>query len=225
MTKPKPDIFGFQLSDNYELLWRLIWRGHRIPGWLPCRFSTDKGLEPPIVWDIVEIKVRNNQYMIGYRGQGYEGMDQDLEQFKWICEQHPLWFAIPALRCPPSISTQFTQVSCEGAAMIALYLNTKWSGGLISPERILTGLSIIQIESLEGELLQQQLIKRVDRFFCPQGHHIARDEDESSEEYRQRLMGDGWIDCEECMIPYSSEEIEHRRYWKIINNSRESNYA
>lgn len=81
---------GFQLSTDYELLWKLINEGVRVPAWVV--YSAEYG-EP--IWDIVDVKVRFNKYNIGCRGMGYGGFDHNLEDFKTVCKMTSLHFIPP----------------------------------------------------------------------------------------------------------------------------------
>lgn len=79
----------FPVSTDYGKLWDLITEGHRIPGWIV--YSQE--YEQPI-WDLVEVKFRNNQYNIGTRGIGYEGY-QGINGFLMVCEMYSLHFVAP----------------------------------------------------------------------------------------------------------------------------------
>jgi len=94
MEKPKPEIKGFGLSTDYEKLWELINEGHRIPAWL-IYTTTSEG---HIFWDIVEVKKwPDSRYMIGYRGCGFEGFKDTLEDFCRVCEKCSLHYISPIL--------------------------------------------------------------------------------------------------------------------------------
>ena len=91
------------LSTDYKLLWDLIQSGNRVPAWLLYSY-TSKG-EP--IWDIVEVKnkgVQPNRYGIGYRGIGYEGLEQSFVEFERICKKYSLHFVCPSkyAACPPA---------------------------------------------------------------------------------------------------------------------------
>jgi hypothetical protein len=81
---------GFNLSEDYELLWTLINQGRRVPGWIVYSLE----FEEPI-YDLVEIKMRKD-YMIGTRGMGYEGLTNTLESFKKRCQKLHLRFILPS---------------------------------------------------------------------------------------------------------------------------------
>ena len=88
-------VKGFNLSTDYNLLWDLIFSGHRIPAWVLYREGdeTDR-LE---LWDMVEVKKSyfgEKRYSIGTRGIGYEG-DQNKEDFLRTCEHYSLHFITP----------------------------------------------------------------------------------------------------------------------------------
>lgn len=87
----KPNIKGFQISQDYGILWKLIHSGHRIPCWLkpyPAEFLD--------VWDLVEAHVNKyGRLLLGVRGTGYEPFDNTLEAFESVCSRYHLWYAIP----------------------------------------------------------------------------------------------------------------------------------
>lgn len=80
---------GFDLSIDYELLWKLINNGYRIPAWLI--YEERPGY---IIYDLVEVKKISDQkgYLIGSRGIGYDGTD---EEFIPICKKYKLRFIVP----------------------------------------------------------------------------------------------------------------------------------
>ena len=79
---------GFNTSQDYEILWGLINQGYRVPAWVLYSKQFD-------IWDLVEVKMRNNQYMIGTRGKGYEGFEDGKEGFDMICKAIKLKFVKP----------------------------------------------------------------------------------------------------------------------------------
>ncbi len=95
MTEQKKYTFtnpAFNLSQDYELLWKLIMDGHRIPAWV---LYSDEYKEP--IWDIVEVKrssMNHEHYLISTRGRGYEG-SQNFEGFIKSCIFCQLYFVIP----------------------------------------------------------------------------------------------------------------------------------
>lgn len=103
--RPVPEVQGFNLSQDYELLWKLICNGYRVPGWV--RY-TDRFL-PDLVWyDIVEIKKyspEKNDYQIGSRGVGYGGYygQKDVDMLKFFsdnCKAFNVWYAMPNYKIP-----------------------------------------------------------------------------------------------------------------------------
>ena len=85
-------IKGYKISKNYTLLWNLIHDGYRISAWvLHDRNSNYK------IWDIVEVKLKykSEAYSIGTRGIGYEGFENTLVHFKFICKVNHLKFINP----------------------------------------------------------------------------------------------------------------------------------
>lgn len=95
MKKNTLTLKGIKLSTDYELLWKLINDGHRIPAYL---VYTDKYEEP--IWDVVDIRMResNNTYSIGSRGIGYESYKEGFESFKMVCEGRSLHFVLPVIK-------------------------------------------------------------------------------------------------------------------------------
>jgi hypothetical protein len=94
--KPKPKhIFkplGFQVSTDYNLLWKLINDGYRIPAWVgydDFKFET-------VIWELVEVKLKDGRYMIGKRGLRYEGFDYTLEGLIMACKVYSLHFVLPS---------------------------------------------------------------------------------------------------------------------------------
>ena len=84
----------YVLSTDYEYLWKLVQGGQRIPAWL---LYTDKYEKP--IWDLVEVKNIwgvPNDYSIGTRGIGYEGV-KSFEYFKAICKKYRLHFVYPKI--------------------------------------------------------------------------------------------------------------------------------
>lgn len=81
----------YNLSKDYELLWQMITKGFIVAGWITNhRISKFKKFR-----DIVEIKFTNNQYRIGVRGLGYEGIEQNKECFIETCNYFELEFILP----------------------------------------------------------------------------------------------------------------------------------
>lgn len=87
----KPEIKGYYLSDDYEMLWNLINSGYRVPGYVLYHKSEEKE-----IWDLVEIKtygqVAGNGYTIGTRGICYESFSKRKEQFFLDCKKYNLQF-------------------------------------------------------------------------------------------------------------------------------------
>ncbi len=85
-------VKGFNLSKDYQLLWKLIQAGYRVPAWL---IYSDKYKEP--IWDLVEVKklYKSEHYSIGTRGIGYADSENNLEQFIENCEYYDLHFVLP----------------------------------------------------------------------------------------------------------------------------------
>ena len=83
---------GYELSDDYDLLWKLIKEGVRVPAWI---IYSDK-YSPPI-YDLVEVKINHDagHYMIGCRGKGYELRVQKKESFLENCADLSLKYVKP----------------------------------------------------------------------------------------------------------------------------------
>jgi len=109
--KPIPEVQGFNLSQDYDLLWKLINNGYRVPAWVRYANSRTEPDDDPW-YDIVEVKKRdgygiddNNCYSIGTRGIGYDwGFNQEgktiVETFSDNCKKNNLWFATPNYKVP-----------------------------------------------------------------------------------------------------------------------------
>lgn len=103
--KPFPEIEGFNLSQDYKLLWKLISNGYRVPAWV--KYSIREMPEYKC-YDIVEVSKRNQKdprYIIGTRGVGYNSFcgldDQEPEKvFIEDCAHFNLWFAVPNYKVP-----------------------------------------------------------------------------------------------------------------------------
>lgn len=106
--KPIPPVEGFNLSQDYELLWRLICNGYRVPGWVKYTDRYMQKLSNYIHYDIVEVSKRDQKdtrYIIGTRGIGYNSYcgadDQTPEKsFMEDCTHFNLWFAVPNYKIP-----------------------------------------------------------------------------------------------------------------------------
>lgn len=82
---------GFNTSTDYKLLWELINQGYRIPAWI---LYSDEYEEP--IYDLVEVKIyRGKDYMIGTRGHGYGGLENNQESFIKVCQSLELKFVKP----------------------------------------------------------------------------------------------------------------------------------
>ena len=91
MPKHKLTLKGLELSTDYELLWKLITDGYRIPAYL---VYTDEYEEP--IWDVVDVRFREGRHSIGSRGIGYESLKVGFENLKTVCEINSLHFVLPA---------------------------------------------------------------------------------------------------------------------------------
>jgi len=79
----------YNLSTDYELLWKLINEGNRVPAWIVKHVYTI------IIWDLVEVKMNPyKEYIIGTRGVTYDGFEDynTFESFKNTCEFYSLHF-------------------------------------------------------------------------------------------------------------------------------------
>lgn len=102
--KPAPEVQGFNLSQDYELLWKLIHNGYRVPGWVIYRSN----ILDYVCWDIVEVVKRDHKdvkYIIGTRGIGYNtfcGADDQIPEKSFIedCTHFNLWYAMPNYKIP-----------------------------------------------------------------------------------------------------------------------------
>lgn len=74
------NIPGYTLSTDYEKLWNLINKGYRIPAWV---YNDEY-----YMWDIVEVTYlkKFHHYAIGSRGMLYEGVEDSIEEFIFICK-------------------------------------------------------------------------------------------------------------------------------------------
>ncbi|UUC45567.1 hypothetical protein [Flavobacterium cerinum] len=82
-----PEIKGYNLSTDYEMLWNLINSGYRVLGWIVYPRYTES-----IIFDSVEIKKPDDYYRIGSRGIGYERHKKSKECFIEDCKDLQLKF-------------------------------------------------------------------------------------------------------------------------------------
>lgn len=83
----------YNLSKDYDLLWKLIQKDFKVAGWVTNHRISEKSNKK--FRDIVEIKFNNNQYRIGTRGIGYEDFEQTEKSFKETCNFYELEFILP----------------------------------------------------------------------------------------------------------------------------------
>ena len=82
---------GYQVSKDYEKLWKLIKSGSKVAG----RIDFERGLNGNQIRDIVEIKYILEEYYIGTRGISYTGMNGTKDEFIGICKSLNVTFIDP----------------------------------------------------------------------------------------------------------------------------------